>query len=119
MGRRRVIVIPGPPGKVLATGKATTTGSYSAVVSYTPAAGKRLRISKIVICAEKALWWQLYWAGSAISSERLMDDKTMVIEHFTGIYEEMIGDGSKAFEVRVKYYANSGEAMAEIVGWEE
>jgi len=105
-----------PKGGVLAKGSVTTTSSYQTVASHTPAAGLTFQLAKIVISAEKAAWVKYRWAGSDISAERLLDDKTILIEHFPWDYKEMIGDGSKAFDVQAKYDSEAGKVNVEIVG---
>jgi len=111
-------VIPRPKGGILAKGSVTTTGSYQTVASRTVTNGLLFQLSKVVVSAEKAAWIQYRWAGSVISAERLMDDKTILIEHFPWGYYAMLGDGAKAFDVQAKYYSEVGIVNVEIVGEE-
>ena len=111
-------MIPRPKGGILEKGSITTTVAYTTVASRTVTSGKTFQLSKIVISAEKAAWAKCRWAGSDISCERLLDDKTILIEHFPWNYHAMLGDGTKAFEVQAKYYSAAGTVNVEIVGEE-
>ena len=111
-------MIPRPKGGILEKGSVTATAAYTSVASRTVTSGKTFQLSKIVISAEKAAWVKYLWAGSDISAERLLDDKTILIEHFPWNYKEMVGDGTKKFDVQAKYYSAAGTVNAEIVGEE-
>jgi len=111
-------VIPRPKGGIKETGSITTSATYAAVASRTVTKGKTFQLSKVVLSAEKASWFKYRWGGVDISSERLMDDKTIVIEHFPWDYHSMLGDGSKKFEVRARQDTEVGTFTAEIVGEE-
>jgi hypothetical protein len=111
-------VIPRPVGGILQKGSITTTSTYQTVASHVPTGKKTFQLTKIVISASKASWFKFRWNGADISSERLMDDKTIVIEHFPWDYADMVGDGSKSFDVQAKYDSESGACKVEIVGEE-
>ena len=111
-------MIPRPKGGILEKGSITTTAAYTTVASRTVTSGKTFQLSKVVVSAEKAAWIKYRWADTDISAERLLDDKTILIEHFPWDYKEMVGDGTKAFEVQAKYYSEAGTVNVEIVGEE-
>jgi hypothetical protein len=109
---------PRPKGGIVAKGSITSAAAYATVASRTVTNLKQFQLAKVVISAEKAAWFKYRWAGVDISCERLMDDKTIVLEHFPWDYYTMTGDGAKAFEVQAKYYSEAGTVNAEIVGEE-
>lgn len=108
-----------PKGGTKGRGSATTTAAYAEIASVAVTDGKQFQVSKIVVSAETAAWFKYQWNNTDISCERLMDDKTIVIEHFPLDYEEMIGDGTKKFAVLAKYDSSAGTINAEIVGEEQ
>lgn len=112
-------IIPKPKGGVLEKGSVTTTSSYQTVATHTITNEKTFQLSKVVVSASKAAWIQYRWNGVVISAERNLDDKTILIEHFPYDYYEMIGDGSKLFDVQAKYDTEAGTVNVEIVGEEE
>ena len=111
-------IIPRPKGGVIAKGNITTAAAYATVATHTVTSSKTFQLSKIMVSAEKAAWIKYRWAGSDISAERLLDDKTILIEHFPWDYHSMVGDGSKAFDVQAKYDSETGKVNVEIVGEE-
>jgi len=111
-------VIPRPKGGILAKGSITSAAAYATVATRTVTSDKTFQLSKIVISAQKAAWVKYRWAGSDISAERLLDDKTILIEHFPWDYYAMLGDGAKAFDVQAKYDSEAGTVNVEIVGEE-
>jgi len=111
-------VIPRPKGGVLAKGSAATSSAYVTVASRVVTSGLTFQLSKVVVSAERAAWIKYRWAGADISCERLMDDKTIMLEHFPWDYRSMAGDGASAFDVQAKYYTASGTVNVEVVGEE-
>ena len=111
-------VIPRPRGGVLERGVVSASGAYQTVASHVVTPDKTFQLSKIVVSAERAAWIKYRWADLDISCERLLDDKTILIEHFPWDYRDMVGDGAKAFDVQAKYEAESGTVNVEIVGEE-
>lgn len=109
---------PRPKGGILAKGAVTTTSAYATVATRTVTDAKTFQLSKVVVSASKAAWVKYRWDASDISCERLLDDKTILIEHFPWDYYEMEGDGSKAFDVQAKYDSEAGTVNVEIVGEE-
>ena len=107
-----------PKGGILEKGSITSTVAYATVAKRTVTDGKTFQLSKIMVSAEKATWVKYQWGGSDISAERLLDDKTILIEHFPWDYYPMVGDGTKTFEVQAKYESTAGTVNAEIVGEE-
>jgi len=111
-------VIPRPTGGVLETGSLTSSGAYQTLASHVVTSGKTLELSKIVVSAETATWIKLRWNGAQIGCLRLIDDKTLLLEHFPWAYYTMLGDGAKAFDIQVLRYSANGICNAEIVGEE-
>lgn len=107
-----------PTGGVLEKGSVASAAAYATVASRVVTDGKEFQLSKIVVSAVKAAWVKYRWDASDISCERLLDDKTILIEHFPWDYYEMEGDGAKAFDVQTKYETASGTVNVEIVGEE-
>lgn len=107
-----------PKGGVLEKDSITSAAAYATVASRVVTDGTDFQLSKIVVSAEKAAWIKYRWGGTDISCERLLDDKTILIEHFPWDYEDMEGDGVKAFDVQAKYESEAGTVNAEIVGEE-
>lgn len=113
-----VYVIPRPKGGVLEKNTVTTTSSWQTLVEHLVADGLKLQLSKILVSVIYGSYVRFSWAGSVISATRLIDDKSVLIEHFPYDYYEMVGDGVKKFTIEVKYYTTAGEAYGEIVGEE-
>lgn len=111
-------VIPRPKGQIKEKGAITTTSAYQTVASVTVTDAFQFQLSKIVVSTTGAAWIAYYWDGVLISCERLLDARTILIEHFPWDWHEMIGDGIKLFEVKAKYYIGAGTVNAEIVGEE-
>ena len=109
---------PRPKGGVLEKGSATTAAAYATIASVTVTDDKAFQLSKVVVSVEYAPWIKYRWAGADISCERLMDEKTILLEHFLWDYYTMEGDGAKAFDVQAKYYVEAGTVNVEIVGEE-
>lgn len=111
-------VIVRPKGELLAHGDVTTTSSYATVATHTVTDGKSLQLAKIKVSAETAAWVIYRFNSVQIGEEMLMDDKTVVLEHFPWDYQDMDGDGAKAFDVQAKYYSEAGEVHVDIYGEE-
>jgi len=109
---------PRPKGGILETGSETTTDTYATIASVTVTDDKDFQLSKVVVSVEYATWIKYRWAAADISCERLMDEKTILLEHFPWDYEEMEGDGAKAFDVQAKWYEEEGIVNVESVGEE-
>lgn len=109
---------PRPKGGILVTGKKDTVVGWDTIASVTVTDDKDFQLSKVVVSVEYATWIKYRWAAADISCERLMDEKTILLEHFPWDYEDMEGDGSKAFDVQAKYYEETGIVNVEIVGEE-
>jgi len=107
-----------PKGGVLTKGAAETTAAYATFASHVVTTLKKFQLSKIVVSAETAAWVRFRWNGTVISAERLMDDITILIEHFPYDYYAMLGDGTKAFDIQAKYDTAAGTMNVEIVGEE-
>ena len=109
---------PRPKGGILETGSDTTAAAYASIAFVTVTDDKDFQLSKVVVSVEYATWIKYQWAGADISCERLMDEKTIMIEHFPWDYYDMEGDGAKVFDVQAKYYEEAGIVNVEIVGEE-
>ncbi len=107
-----------PKGGIIETGEATTTASYASICSHTVTNNKKFDVSKIMVCCTKAAWVKYQWNGSDISAPRLLSDNGMYFEHFTLDYYSMTGNGSKKFDVLIKWVTEAGTAEAEINGEE-
>lgn len=107
-----------PKGGILEEGNVTTTASFVTVASRTVTDDLQFQLAKLMVSAEYSTWIRLKWNGAQIGEDRLIDDRTVLIEHFPWDYYTMVGDGSKLFEVQVKYYETAGKCHAEIVGEE-
>jgi len=110
---------PRPKGSVLAKNSQASAAAYATIVSYAPTSGKKLQLSKIMMSTSKAAWFKFRWASADISAERLLDDKSILMEHFLKDYYSMTGDGAKLFEVQAKYDSETGTVSVEVVGEEE
>jgi len=114
-------IIPRPKGGILEKGSATTTDTYATVASVTVTIGKQFQLAKIIVSCPEDVMYQLVWDGSAISAEVYVSGKIPFTDWFPWDYYEMIGDGTKTFEIQVKYPSGgtAGTCHAEIVGEEE
>lgn len=113
-------VIARPKGGVLEKGSVTTTASYVTVANHTVTKDKTLQLAKILVSCPEDVMYQLKWAGSVISAEVYVTSKIPFTDWFPWDYETMEGDGSKKFEIQVKYPSGGAAATchAEIVGEE-
>lgn len=111
-------MIPRPMGGIKEEANATSTDTYADIVTHTVTNAKTFQLSKIVVSVEKATWVKLQWNSADISCERLLDDKTTLLEHFPWDYHTMEGDGAKAISIQAKYESEAGDVQAEIVGEE-
>ena len=110
--------IPRPKGGVLEKGVDETEVGWVSIASHTVTDDKEFQLSKVVVSVEYATWIRYRWAEAVISCERLMDDKTILLEHFLWDYYTMEGDGALFFDVQAKYYEETGRVNVEIVGEE-
>lgn len=111
-------VIPRPKGGILEKGYVTTTSAYQSVADHTPTDGKQFMLTKILVSPEQDTWVSLWWNSVRISPEILLTGKIPFTDWFPWAYAEMVGDGSKKFEIKAKYYTTEGYCGAEIVGEE-
>ena len=105
-----------PKGGVLEKGTIDSAAAWATVVEYTVPLDWKFEVAKVLVSAEKAAWIRYKWGAAVISCERLMDDKTILIEHFMWDYKHMRGDAAKTFKVEAKYYEETGKVNAEIAG---
>jgi len=109
---------PRPKGGVLVKDSDETEADWVTIASHPVAVGKSFQLSKVVVSVEYATWIRYRWAAAVISCERLMDEKTILLEHFPWDYEDMEGADTDAFDVQAKYYEEAGTVNVEIVGEE-
>lgn len=107
-----------PKGGILEKGTGTTAAAYASLVSRTVTNLKTFQVAKVLVACTKAAWIKYQWNGTDISCARLISDDGMFIEHFPLDYYTMAGNGSKKFDVLVKYVAAAGTIEGEIVGEE-
>jgi len=111
-------VRPRPKGGVLVKGVDETEVGWVTIASHPVTVGKSFQLSKVVVSVELATWIRYRWAAAVISCERLMDEKTILLEHFPWDYEDMEGHDTDAFDVQATYYEEAGTVNVEIVGEE-
>ena len=111
-------VRPRPKGGVLVKASDETEVGWVTIASHPVTVGKSFQLSKVVVSVEYATWIRYRWAAAVISCERLMDEKTILLEHFPWDYEDMEGADTDAFDVQAKYYEEAGTVNVEIVGEE-
>jgi len=113
-------IIPRPKGGILEKGSVTTTATYQTVATRTVTNGLQFQLAKIIVSCDQDVLYKLRWAGSDISAEVYVMAKVPFTDWFPWDYKEMIGDGSKAFDIQVKYPSggSAGTCYAEIVGEE-
>jgi len=114
------LTIPRPKGGVLEKGSVTTTATYQTIASRTVTSGKTLQLAKILISCPQDVMYRLRWDGTVISAEVYVSAAIPWTDWFPWDYYTMLGDGTKKFDVQVKYPTDGVEATcnAEIVGEE-
>jgi len=113
-------LVPRPKGGVLEKGSLTTTDTYQTVASRTVTSGKQFQLAKILVSCDKDVMYKLRWSNADVSMEVYVPGTVPFPDWFPWDYVTMVGDGSKKFEVQVKYPAggSAGTCHAEIVGEE-
>jgi len=113
-------VIPKPKGGVLEKGSVTTTASYQTVASRVVTNAKTFQPAKILVSCDTDVIYKLRWDGTAISAEVYVSAKIPWTDWFPWAYYSMLGDGSKAFDIQVKFPSggSAGTCHAEIIGEE-
>lgn len=113
-------VIARPKGSVLEKGSVTTSASYQTVASHVVTDGATFQLAKILVSCDEDVMYQLRWDGTVISPEVYVSAGIPLTDWFPWDYYEMEGDGSKAFDIQVKYPSggSAGTCHAEIVGEE-
>lgn len=107
-----------PKGGVLVKGSATTTAAYATVAEYTVPTDYKLELAKILVSCPNDVMYQLLWNGTVISPEVYVAGKVPFTDWFPWEYKYMRGDGSKKFQLQVKYPTGGAAATchAEIIG---
>jgi len=113
-------IIPRPKGGILAKGSVTTTASYQTVASRTVTNGATFQLAKIIVSCDQDVMYRLRWGGTVISAEVYVYGKIPFTDWFPWNYYTMEGDGTKAFDIQVKYPSGGSAATChvEIVGEE-
>ena len=107
-----------PKGGVRVKGSATTTAAYATVAEYTVLTDYKLELAKILVSCPNDVMYQLLWNGVVVSPEVYVAGKVPFTDWFPWEYVYMRGDGSKKFQLQVKYPTGGAAATchAEIVG---
>ena len=113
-------VLARPMGGVLDVDSVTTTAAYATVASYKPPNNYRLELSKILVSCPEDVMYQLWWGGEAFGAEVYVTGGIPFTDWFPWNYKYMEGDGTKEFELKVKYPTGGAAAVchAEVVGEE-
>jgi len=113
-------VIPLPKGGILKKGSVTTTNTYQTIASHVVTSAKTFKLTKILISCDQDVMYQLRWAGTGISAEVLVMAKIPFTDWFPYAYYDMLGDGLKVVDIRVKYPSggSAGICNVELVGQE-
>jgi hypothetical protein len=114
------LTIPRPKGGVLAKGSVTTAAAYATIASRTVTSEKEFQLAKILISCDEDVMYKLRWNEDDISAEVYVSAGIPFTDWFPWDYYTMLGDGSKAFDIQVKYPSggSAGTCYAEIVGEE-
>lgn len=113
-------VIPRPKGGVLEKGSVTTTGTYAELAARTVTNGKTFHPAKILVSCDEDVMFKLVWGGSDLGAEIYLARKLPYVDWFPWGYKTMAGDGSKKFQIMVKYPSggSAGTCYGEISGEE-
>lgn len=113
-------IIARPKGGILAKGSVTTTGTYATIATRIVTNAKSFQLAKILISCDRDVMYKLRWAGTDISAEVYVSGKIPWTDWFPWDYYTMAGDGSKAFDIQVKFPSGglAGTCYAELVGEE-
>lgn len=113
-------VIPRPKGGILAKGSVTTTASYAVAASRTVTNTKSFQLAKILVSCDTDVMYRLRFNSIMISAEVYVSAKLPWTDWFPWDYYPMLGDGSKAFDVQVKFPpgGSAGTCEVEVVGEE-
>lgn len=96
----------------------TTTAAYQKVCEIVVANGKTFDLAYFSCCCDKDIWIRLLWGGDVITPEILVLAKSMPQFWVPSEYQKVVGDGTKKFELQVKWITFEGSAFGEIVGEE-
>jgi len=113
-------VIPRPKGGIRDKGSVTSTDTYQTVVSRTVTNAKTFQLAKILISCSEDVMYKLRWNGADISAEVIVPADTPWTDWFPWSAYDMDGDGTKAFDIQVKYPsgASAGTCHVEFMGEE-
>ena len=115
-------VIARPKGGVLEISpepyKDTIVGTYQTFASYTPDDGYKLELAKILVSCPNDIMYRLRWNGVVISAEVYVTGGIPFTDWFPWDYENMRGDGVKAFDIQAQFPVGGAAALChgEIVG---
>jgi len=116
----QVEAVARPKGGIRDKGSVTTTGAYQTLVSRTVTNGKTFQLAKILISCSEDVQYKLRWGGSDISAEIIVPANTPWTDWFPWEAYDMDGDGTKAFDIQVKYPSGgyAASCYAEYMGEE-
>jgi len=115
-------MIARPKGGVRETDSVTTTLAWQVVVTYTVPAGVvsdwKFELAKILVSCPNDVLYRLRWNGVVISPEVYVTGGIPFTDWFPWDYENMRGDGVKAFDIQAQFPVGGAAALChgEIVG---
>ena len=109
----------GTPAGVLKTGSIVTALAWAPVVQYViPSDALKFELAKILVSCPNDVLYRLRWNGVVISAEVFVTGGIPFTDWFPWDYENMRGDGVKAFDIQVQFPVGGAAATChgEIVG---
>jgi len=114
-------VVAKPSGKISVFNSVVTTGEFQTAVEYTPSAGKRFMLTKIVVSCWQEVEAQIFWADEPITPIYEISGGIPFTDWFPYDYKNIIGDGVSKVELKVRFPEGgvSAKCYCEIVGEEK
>jgi len=114
-------VVAKPSGKISVSNSVVTTGEFQTAVEYTPSAGKRFMLTKIVVSCWQEVEAQIFWADEPITPIYEISGGIPFTDWFPYDYKNIIGDGVSKVELKVRFPEGgvSAKCYCEIVGEEK
>lgn len=113
-----VIARPKGDKRAYNTDAITTSDTYQKVCELVVTEGKTFDLAYFGCGCDKDIWIKLLWSGEKITPEIPVMGKTMPQFWVPSEYKKVVGDGTKKFELQVKWVTEAGSAFGEIVGEE-
>lgn len=107
-----------PKGGKLIVADDNTLDEMFAIVSYVIPLGKTFNLAKTTISVEKATYIAIAWDMELIAAIRMLDDMSILIDHYPKDYAPMVGDDNKAFEIYCWQVEESGQISVDVSGEE-